>query len=888
MKRIYKSFMFIVAAAMTFTACNTEPIETPEETAGTHKVTFFASQVETKTTMEINDGIASFAWEDADKGYFHIFENGVCATGDDVDAELDNNVMTISAVFSGTSAPYSYTGFMAATVSNDNPAVSNEQLDLGTYDPKSDILVAKPVTDKTPDDIIEGILFQFKRVVAINQMTLKGLTAGETVTEVSISSDKPIAGEYDFANGAWNASGTSISITTEAVADADGHAVVYFVSAPVEGAQLTVTATTEAGKTYSKELAKTITFTEGGVKTFGVTVAKEEQATAHYEKVTSNQTDWSGRYLIVYEGGKNSSGDVIPAKAFNGGLSTLDAVGNGIDVSIENNTIAFNEAVANAYFDIKKESDDNYSITSASGITIGKTAYSNGLDSGNSSLRNSISMNEDGISIKGLIGGAALMFNYAKDQMRFRYYKTEQQDVALYKFIGQVAIVAVTGVSLEDDNVSIAEGAHIRLNATVAPDNATNKNVSWTSSDPDVATVEDGLVTAVSEGTATITVITVDGEFKDECVVTVTASSVSIANTKETAYTPSEAIAIIDAGKDLNTPVYVKGIVSKIVTDFNSQFGNISFNVSEDGKTTGNQFQFYRNFKGAEKEKWTASNAPRVGDSVIGYGKLTKYNSTYEFTEGNYIVSINRAPYLEASASKVSDISADGETVTITVDTNVSDWSASISGDSTFSLDNDNKTSTSIPVIVAANTDTTSGKTATVTITAGDKSVNITLTQSKAAGGSGEGGGVPITLTFDMSTNPGSWPTTNSTTLTNYSYTLEGTEYTFALKNVKCNSGYLMLTQPAVLGLPAISGYKLTKVVAKNSGGCSTSVNVGISSSSDSANYINGGAAQKWATQGSSYTYELSGTAVNTMYYLYVTSKNAQVTELKLTYTPVN
>ncbi len=140
------------------------------------------------------------------------------------------------------------------------------------------------------------------------------------------------------------------------------------------------------------------------------------------------------------------------------------------------------------------------------------------------------------------------------------------------------------------------------------------------------------------------------------------------------------------------------------------------------------------------------------------------------------------------------------------------------------------------------------------------------------------------TLTFDLTSNPGSWPTANSTTLTNYTYKLDNVDYTFGLKNVKCNSGYLMLTSTAVLGLPAIEGYKLTKVVAKNSGGCSTSTKVGVSSSSSSASYISGGAIQTWSTTSSSYTYNLSGTSNNTVYYLYVTNKNAQITELALTY----
>ncbi len=113
----------------------------------------------------------------------------------------------------------------------------------------------------------------------------------------------------------------------------------------------------------------------------------------------------------------------------------------------------------------------------------------------------------------------------------------------------------------------------------------------------------------------------------------------TISNTKETAYTATKAIELIDAGKDLKTPVYVKGKVSKIVTAFSSQYGNISFNVSENGTNEGAQFQFFRNVKGENNDKYTSENeCPKVGDEVIGYGKLTKYNTTYEFSEGNYLV----------------------------------------------------------------------------------------------------------------------------------------------------------------------------------------------------------------------------------------------------------
>lgn len=62
------------------------------------------------------------------------------------------------------------------------------------------------------------------------------------------------------------------------------------------------------------------------------------------------------------------------------------------------------------------------------------------------------------------------------------------------------------------------------ITATVSPANATNKAVTFISSETDVATVNNsGLITALSAGTATITVTTEDGNFTDTCVVTVSS-----------------------------------------------------------------------------------------------------------------------------------------------------------------------------------------------------------------------------------------------------------------------------------------------------------------------------------------------------------------------------
>ena len=80
----------------------------------------------------------------------------------------------------------------------------------------------------------------------------------------------------------------------------------------------------------------------------------------------------------------------------------------------------------------------------------------------------------------------------------------------------------VTGVSLNKTRLSITMGSSETLTATVAPANASDKSVTWTTSDAAVATVNDGTVTGVAPGTATITVTTVDGELTATCTVTVT------------------------------------------------------------------------------------------------------------------------------------------------------------------------------------------------------------------------------------------------------------------------------------------------------------------------------------------------------------------------------
>ena len=90
---------------------------------------------------------------------------------------------------------------------------------------------------------------------------------------------------------------------------------------------------------------------------------------------------------------------------------------------------------------------------------------------------------------------------------------------------GSVAVearpVPVTGISLDKTTARMATGETLALTPVFAPETATNKTVIWSSSDNTIATVDDGIVTAVKKGSATITVKTEDGGFTASCVVTV-------------------------------------------------------------------------------------------------------------------------------------------------------------------------------------------------------------------------------------------------------------------------------------------------------------------------------------------------------------------------------
>ena len=253
--------------------------------------------------------------------------------------------------------------------------------------------------------------------ITVNAVAVTGITLNKEAVQLKVGKTTKLTATVEPDNATDKTVVWSSGDETVATVSEDGT-----VTAVAEGTA-TITAGTPDG-------AQTATCT--------VTVIAATAATEYYEKVTSAPEDWSGEYLIVYEDG---------SVAFDGSLSTLDAAGNTIEVEIEDNKIEATDDVNDAAFTIAKM-EGGYSVKAASGKFIGATSYANSLASSDSEIANSLSLDASGnavIKVTTSGGDVTLRYNYGSNQLRFRYYKSGQQAIQLYK---KVEATSVTTYSL--------------------------------------------------------------------------------------------------------------------------------------------------------------------------------------------------------------------------------------------------------------------------------------------------------------------------------------------------------------------------------------------------------------------------------------------------------
>ena len=220
--------------------------------------------------------------------------------------------------------------------------------------------------------------------------------------------------------------------------------------------------------------------------------------------------------------------------------------------------------------------------------------------------------------------------------------------------INPAANVPVESVSLNHTELSLTEGDIDTLTATVEPSSATNKDVTWSSDNPSVATVNNGVVTAVSEGTANITVTTKDGNKTATCEVTVLAKTYNISVTPAT----------LDFGSA--TDGYTKAPEEQTVTITNT--GNQS--VTVDLPTSTN----YIITAGAGFANGTATIAPNSTAQFTVQPKtglaIGTYNETITVSGSNGASTSLNANFTVSAVPATDDTSPIKETPENTASTN--------------------------------------------------------------------------------------------------------------------------------------------------------------------------------------------------------------------------
>ena len=500
-QRVMKKYFYSVLALVALVGCAKEVGLVEENVPQGETVTITAAMAETKSTETDGD----FAWNSdetisvgtSDEEYVTFEADNITAgtfkhtfAADAPNLLLAVSPAQVNAEFLGAEA---YEVELPA-IYNDYVQGQTNALMIGTPDPQT------------------ANKFLFSHAAALVKVTYANVPAGTAgfkfTADANITGTVTLGGttisDIEIANTNSELDGNEVYVNlAQPVAEAGG-TLSFYVPVPTgDYSQMTISLLNAKGqaiensvKTMNRDGKTPLTLSRTDV--FNFPTITLEDATKYYVKVTSADELVNGQYLIVYEGAEE-----IDPVAFNGGLETLDAVGNTIKVTIDNGKIESTATTDAAAFTI---SVDDGTVKSASGNYIGQTSNANGLaSSATEAYTNDVTYD----SIKSS-GGAYLRYNKASNQTRFRYYKSSsysgQEPIALYLLGGSAtASKQPSGLawSVSTASATITDGGVVFTAPTLTLGNA--HDITYSSSNTTVATIDaQGVVTVHVAGETTI------------------------------------------------------------------------------------------------------------------------------------------------------------------------------------------------------------------------------------------------------------------------------------------------------------------------------------------------------------------------------------------------
>ncbi len=659
MKNIFKSLMLVAVAAMGI-ACqekfeeNIAPIN-PNEVV----MTITADADETRTWIDEANG--KVQWSEGDQ--LKVIENSKTYRTTTATTIAADGTAKFKVAFPANTSESEFTYnaiFPASAVTEDDAdavsaakikvTVKDQQNATATsFDPAADILVAKQVVaDAQPTELN----MQFKRLVAMGMMTLKGLPADAKISQVVFT-----AGASDILAGRNYVNATTGKVSeygyfgkTNAItvnyAEVISSRDIYFTCNPFEmaaGETFKVKVVCE-DKSYTREVTipegRSLVFTEGDLSTFSVdmTNAEVESVVAFAE----------GKYVIIAKNG--SKYYAMKGVKGSGNYMTYAEVeydGAATTFTTDNDTLVWDiAAVEGGYTLQNNEGKYLYGSNSGNNAYLGdaQTMTISPVDG---------TAQQYNIGIK-TISERILAFNTNSGQERFAFYKGTQEN-KLYL----VPIIENNQpyFTIEQDVMSYTyDGDEIVFE--VIPHNGFDAEVTATTDAEWISFVYDEpyifAAGAPNDGAAREAVITFSAEGYPSVEITVAQDAAPGAEEDETM-----TIAKFLEKKDTANEYTLTGKITRVV---NTIYGN--FDLTD---ATGTVYVYgLLTPEGASQKQWAAAGL-REGDTITIKGKYSLYNDDPQIKNATYVSHV-AAPFVEATAVEVD---ATATSATISVSANV-------------------------------------------------------------------------------------------------------------------------------------------------------------------------------------------------------------------------
>lgn len=521
-----------------------------------------------------------------------------------------------------------------------------------TFDPDADVLVGKSNSTFTePITTSTEVSLSVKRLVALSKITfssLKGASSDEKVTKVTISAqdDAKLTGSatVNLLNGTINSEigGNEVTVqNTNGIALNDGCFSAWFSTMEFTATSLSITIESNLA-TYTRSIdlsstPKSFLRNKRNILTINMSNSNKEAKNADDQPTT------------VEFGNLGYSSWGMDA-SFSG--TTYDKVSQAKD----NVSFVYTRNSGSLYANssaIRVYKSNTLTFTAPDGFVIKTITW--GVTAGQSDITTNTGTCEATSSALSWEGSSKSVI-FTRPSGASGYATLTSVTVTLERETPAV-VVPATSISLNTNSLTITEGSTSSLSASILPQNATTTTLEWSTSDETVATVEDGLVTAVSEGEATIVVRVKDTDLTASCHVIVEAYVVP---------TYSSLSALIASGSPTETASLVNVTLTdvEITSIYTSSAGNRVGVFIKEADGTQDVEVFYSGVP----EDWVAGGTL---SGTIQNCKWVLYKTTWElapedweWTSLTYTApTITSDPSAEFTFASTSTVTTNGVTV---------------------------------------------------------------------------------------------------------------------------------------------------------------------------------------------------------------------------------